>query len=52
MAEDSSRSSNSPRGDDCGDGEEEEDREQMSDDKGSTSSLCGIDGPSSTNPPR
>lgn len=52
MAEDSSRSSNSPRGDDCGDAEEEDDREQISDDKGSTSSLSGIEGSSSSHPPR
>lgn len=52
MAEDSSRSSNSPRGDDCGDGEEEDDRDQINDDKSSISSKCGIEGSSGTNPPR
>jgi len=52
MAEDSSRSSNSPRGDDCGDAEEEEDREQINDEKGSIISHCDVEGASCTNPPR
>lgn len=42
----------SPRGDDCGDAEEEE-REQATDEKSSTSSQPGIERSSSgTNPPR
>lgn len=44
--------SNSPRGDDCGDGEEEEDREQGMDDKSSISSRLCIEGSSGSNPPR
>lgn len=44
--------SNSPRGDDCGDGEEEEDREQATDEKSSTSSQFSIEGSSCTHLPR
>jgi len=44
--------SNSPRVDDCGDGEEEEDREQGTDDKKSTSSRFSTDGAVCSNPPR
>lgn len=46
-------SSNSSRGNECGDGEEEEEREQGIDEKGSSSSsLIGIEGSSVINPPR
>lgn len=41
---------NSPRREDCGDGEE--DREQGTDDKGSTSSRICVEGSSGSNPPR
>lgn len=44
-------SSNSPREDNnCGDGEEEEDRDQGTDEKGSSSSY--VEGPSGKKPPR
>lgn len=45
-------SSNSPRGDDCGEGEEEEDQEKGTSEKESASTRLSIEGSSGTNLPR
>lgn len=44
--------SNSPRVDDCGDGEEEEDRDQATDDKRTILSQFSVEGTLCSIPPR